>query len=186
MTKREFLDELAAKLKHLPEEEREARVAFCGEMIDDRMEEGLSEAEAVEVICRDEGLAAPEDEAMPSPKKTKAWEKVLIIGGFPLWLSLLLAAVSVVLSLYVVLWAVVVSLWAAFGALVGCAFGGIAGGVGFAIGGFGTAGLAAVGAGLVLAGLSILLFYGCRAVTRGAVWITKRPFAKGKKKEVSA
>jgi hypothetical protein len=98
----------------------------------------------------------------------------------------MLAAFSVVLSLYVVLWAIVVSLWAAFGALVGCAFGGIAGGVGFAIGGFGTAGLAAVGAGLVLAGLSILLFYGCRAVTRGAVWITKRPFAKGKKKEVSA
>ena len=185
MTKREFLAELAVKLKHLSKQEREERVAFCGEMIDDRMEEGLSEAEAVAAICRDEGFDAPEDGAVSSPKKRKGWETVLIVGGLPLWLSLLVAAFSVILSLYVSLWAVVVSLWAAFAALVGSAFGGIVGGVGFAIGGFGLTGLALIGAGLVVAGLSVFCFMGCRCLTRGALWLTKRPFVKNKKKEVS-
>lgn len=197
MTKREFLDELAAKLKHLPEQEREERVAFCGEMIDDRMEEGLSEAEAVDAICRDgefdalaEGAVSAEEaepeEAAPSPKKRKGWETVLIIGGMPLWLSLLVAAFSVVVSLYASLWAVIVSLWSVFAALVGSAFGGIVGGIGFAIGGFGLTGLASIGAGLAAAGLSVFCFMGCRRLTRGALWLTKRPFVKNKKKGVSA
>ena len=195
MTKREFLDELAAKLKHLPAQEREERVAFCGEMIDDRMEEGLSEAEAVDAICRDEGFDARAEEAVPeeavpedapSPKKRKGWETVLIICGMPLWLSLLVAAFSVVVSLYASLWAVIVSLWSVFAALVGSAFGGIVGGIGFAIGGFGLTGLALIGAGLAAAGLSVFCFMGCRQLTRGALWLTKRPFVKNKKKGVSA
>ena len=195
MTKREFLDELAAKLKHLPAQEREERVAFCGEMIDDRMEEGLSEAEAVDAICRDEGFdaraedAVPEEavpEDAPSPKKRKGWETVLIICGMPLWLSLLVAAFSVVVSLYASLWAVIVSLWSVFAALVGSAFGGIVGGIGFAIGGFGLTGLASIGAGLAAAGLSVFCFMGCLRLTRGALWLTKRPFVKNKKKGVSA
>lgn len=200
MTKREFLDELAAKLKHLPAQEREERVAFCSEMIDDRMEEGLSEAEAVDAICRDEGFNAREEEAVseasvleeavpeeaaPSPKKRKGWETVLIICGMPLWLSLLVAAFSVVVSLYASLWAVIVSLWSVFAALVGSAFGGIVGGIGFAIGGFGLTGLASIGAGLAAAGLSVFCFMGCRQLTRGALWLTKRPFVKNKKKGVS-
>ena len=32
----------------------------------------------------------------------------------------------------------------------------------------------AIGAGLVLAGLSIFFFFGCKASTKGTVWLTKR------------
>jgi uncharacterized membrane protein len=47
MTKQEFLDRLAKKI---PKDEREERLAFYSEMIDDRMEEGMTEAEAVASI----------------------------------------------------------------------------------------------------------------------------------------
>jgi uncharacterized membrane protein len=191
VNKKEFLDRLRSSLGGLPKDEIAERITFYSEMIDDRMEEGLSEEEAVDDVERNAGVSSVKDgTATPigatSSKKRKTWELVLIVAGLPLWLSLLLAAFAVILSLYASLWAVVVSLWAAFGAIVGCAFGGIVGGAGLAIGGFGAMGTAAIGAGLVLAGLSVFLFLGCRAVTRGAVWLSGRPFIKGKKREVRA
>ena len=51
MTKKEFLARLRRGLAQLPPEEREERLAFYSEMIDDRMEEGLSEQEAVASLC---------------------------------------------------------------------------------------------------------------------------------------
>ena len=77
-------------------------------------------------------------------------------------------------SLYVSVWAVVISLWAAFGAIVGSGFGGIVGGIIFICRGDVYAGLAVIGAGLVLLGLSVLLFYGCMAAVKGTVFLTKK------------
>lgn len=50
MNKQEFLKELRGRLAGLPEEDIDERLTFYGEMIEDRMEEGLSEAEAVSAI----------------------------------------------------------------------------------------------------------------------------------------
>ena len=50
MYKQEFLDKLAKGLSGLPKTEREERVAFYSEMIDDRVEDGMSEACAVAQI----------------------------------------------------------------------------------------------------------------------------------------
>ena len=47
MNKEAFLMELRGALAGLPAEDIEERVAFYSEMIDDRMEEGVSEEEAV-------------------------------------------------------------------------------------------------------------------------------------------
>lgn len=47
MNKQEFLAALAEGLTGLPQADVEERLAFYGEMIDDRMEEGLTEEEAV-------------------------------------------------------------------------------------------------------------------------------------------
>ena len=47
MDKKEFMSELKEKLCGLPKKELEERLSFYGEMIDDRIEEGLSEEEAV-------------------------------------------------------------------------------------------------------------------------------------------
>ena len=50
MNKQEFLELLRKGLYGLPQEDIEERIAFYAEMIDDRIEEGISETEAVEAV----------------------------------------------------------------------------------------------------------------------------------------
>ena len=102
------------------------------------------------------------------------FEIVLLIVGAPVWISLLLSAAAVIFSLYVSLWSVVVSLWAVFGALVGGAFGATVWGTVYMVGGNVWQGLAAIGCGFVCLGLSVFVFYGCMAATRGSVWLGKK------------
>lgn len=198
MTKLNFLLELHEKLKKLPQADVEERLTFYAEMIEDRMEEGLSEEEAVAAVGSVEEIAAQIiADISPAMKKTeakpkrrlKAGEIVLIVLGSPIWLSLLIAAFSVVLSLYICLWAIIISLWAVFGSLAGCAFGCVVGGICFtvfAITGNGYMGIVSIAGGLVCAGLAIFMFYGCKAVTKGTVHLTGLLFKKcfSKKEEV--
>ena len=177
MTKLQFLLALHHRLAALPAAEVEERLAFYSEMIEDRMEDGLSEEEAVAAIGTVEEVARRIAEDIPLTKFTQAtvrperrrkgWEIALLIVGSPLWFSLLLAAAAVVLSVFF-------SLWAAFGVLAGCAAGGIIGGTVLVVGGYLPDGFAAVGTGLICGGLAILWFFVCRAATKGLVWLTKR------------
>lgn len=50
MSKTEFLEELRRALSKLPSYEVEQSIAFYAEMIDDRMEDGMNEAEAVAAL----------------------------------------------------------------------------------------------------------------------------------------
>ena len=184
MTKLEFALELTGRLSFLPWEETEERVNFYSEMIDDRMEEGFSEEEAVAQIGSVEEIAAQILADTPfaklvreklKPKKGKrAWEIVLLALGSPIWLSLGIAALAVALSLYISLWAVIISLWAGFASLAACGFGGVMGGIVIALGGHRLTGIAVVGAGFVCAGLSVFAFYGCKAATKGTIFLTKK------------
>lgn len=185
MTKNEFLNRLRARLSDLPKNEVEERLGFYSEMIDDRVEEGLTEEAAVTELGSVETVARQIISEIPimkivkdkmKPKRRfRAWEIVLLAVGSPVWLSLLIAAFAVLLSLYIVLWAVgVVTAWAVFGALVGCSFGGVVAGAWFALFGYGLTGLALIGAAIFLGGLSIFTFYGCLAVTKGTVVLTRK------------
>ena len=123
MTKLEFILALNERLKHLPQDEVKERISFYSEMIEDRMEEGLSEEDAVAAVGSiDEIAAQTKPEKAPASKKQKrrlkAWEIVLLSLGSPIWLSLLIAAFAVALSLFVVLWALIICLWAVFAAFV--------------------------------------------------------------------
>lgn len=183
MTKQEFLNELRTKLSGLPKDEIEERLAFYGEMIDDRVEDGRTEEEAVSDIGSVDEISSQiiaetpfskiAKEKIKNKKRMKAWEIVLLVLGSPIWLSLLIAAFAVVLSVYVVLWSVIVSLWSVFASLVGCALGGTAAGVLFALQSNGLIGIAVVGAGAFCAGLSIFMFFGCIAATKGIIKLTK-------------
>ena len=95
------------------------------------------------------------------------WEIVLLVLGAPIWFSLGIAAAAVILALYV-------SLWAVFGALILCAAGSVPACVIFAVRGSAVSGLAILSAGIVCAGLSIFLFYGCKEAARGILLLTKR------------
>ena len=183
MTKLKFLLALHDQLSGLPQADVEERLSFYTEMIEDRMEEGLLEEEAVAAVGSIEEIAAqiradlspaaPAAKAQKPKKQLSAWTIVLLVLGSPVWLSLLIAAFAVVFSLYVILWSLVVSLWAVFASIIGCTIGGILGGIGFLTTGHLLVGIALLGAGVVCAGLSILVFLGCRSATNGAAKLTK-------------
>lgn len=184
MNKQEFVCELEKRLAGLPEDELRERIEFYSEMIDDRIEEGLSEEEAVKdigsidsivgQILSDIPLTAIVKEKIKPKRKLEAWEIVLIILGAPIWLPLLVSVISVVLSIYVTVWAVIISLWAVFVSVAACAAAGVGVGISFAIGGNGLSGVALIAAGLVCAGLAIFLFFGCNGAAKGVVWLTKK------------
>ena len=194
MTKMEFLTSLRACLAGLPQDEAEERIRFYEEMIDDRVEEGLSEAEAVSAVGTVEEIAAQIVEDIPLTKIAKerikpkrriaAWEMVLLVVGSPVWLSLLIAALAVMLSLYVSLWSVVLALWSVFASFVACGIGGVVVGVGTMVFGDVLASGGLLGAGLILLGLSILLFFGCRAATKGTLWLLTATAATMKRRFV--
>ena len=184
MRKQEFLDALERELARLPQKEVEERLAFYEEMIDDRIEDGLAEEDAVaaigsvreitEQIIADIPLARLAKEKIKPKRKMKTWEIVLLTVGSLVWIPLGISAVAVILSLYVVLWALVVTVWAVFVALAACGAGGTVASICFALGGNGLVGLVVLGAGLVSAGLAILLFFGFLAATKGIAWLTKK------------
>lgn len=183
MNKREFVALLRKGLTGLPLSEIEERVIFYSEMIDDRMEEGMSEADAVfqvgdvnDIVAQIklESVQIKPAKSVKPKKVLGAWEIVLIVLGAPIWISLLIAVFAVVLSVYAAIWSVIISLWAAFGSLSGCAFGGIVIGIGNIYKGNYIVGAALIGAGIVCTGLSIFLFYACKAATNGIVWLTKK------------
>ena len=47
MTKQEFIDEIKSRLNGLPEEEIQKSLDYYSEMIDDRIDDGMEEEEAV-------------------------------------------------------------------------------------------------------------------------------------------
>ncbi len=173
MSKHEFLAQLRGRLTGLSSAEIAERLAFYSEMIDDRMEEGMSEEEAVRAVGTLDDIVANEVKPsfdVPLPEKPrKGWTAALLAIGSPVWGALLIAAVAVVLSLYISIWAVVISLWAAFVSLLVAAFGGVAYGVGLLFGSNLLSGAALIGAALVCAGLGIWLFFGCKALTKASV-----------------
>ena len=91
MNKLEFALALSEKLSLLPEEEIDERVQFCVEMISDRMEEGVSEDEAVAAVGTVEDVAAQIIADIPFAKlikervkpkrRLKAWEIILLVLG---------------------------------------------------------------------------------------------------------
>lgn len=184
MNKQEFLAQLHKGLSSLPQEDIEERLTFYSEMIDDRIEEGLSESEAVSEIgpvntvvtqiWADTPLTKLVKERVKTNRVLKAWEIILLVLGSPIWLSLFIAAFIVILAAYIVAWSVVVTLWSIEASFAACSLGGIVSAVIFAFQGNGLTGLAMLSAGICCAGLSIFLFFGCKATTKGILLLTKK------------
>ena len=192
MNKQEFLHRLQQGLAPLPPEQQNEHLAFYSEMIDDRLEDGLSEEEAVAAIGSPEEIAAqilantPLSQVNAEQSKPrrglKTWEIVLLAVCSPIWVPLLIAAASVIFSLLVVLWSLIITLWAVGISLVAGTFAGIAAAVLFIVQGHGLTGLAMLGAGLICAGLSVFLFFGCVAASKGGVRLVKKAFTSVKRR----
>ncbi len=184
MDKQCFLLQLRRSLNGLPQSDIEDRITFYSEMIDDRMEEGLSEEEAVAGIGSVEEIAAQivadtplsslVKERVRQQRRMGAGEILLLVLGFPLWFPLLIAAFAVLLSVFITLWAVVISLWAACLALLLSGLAGAAGGIVFLCRGTVRTGLVLISAGFILTGLGIFLCCGCKAATKGLLLLMKK------------
>lgn len=181
MSKQEFIVELRKRLKYLPKKECDEHVEFYSEMIDDRVEDGLGEEDAILAIGSIDDIAnqiiAASGGKIKKPKekrRLKAWEITLIAVGSPLWVSLLIVALALLLTLYTVLWSLVVTVWAVFVSFIGVGLSGVVSGFAMAMDGYAPVGVALIGAGLVLIGLSVFLFFGCKASTKGVAKISKK------------
>ena len=190
MRKQEFIAVLRKKLSALPRRDAEERIAFYSEMIDDRIEEGLLEEEAVSAVGSVDEIAEQILKETPIKKETAekksagGWKVLFLVLGSPIWLSLIVAVVAVAVSLYAVVWAVAVSLWAVvwavavslwavFVSLVAVGAVGPIMGIVHLCMGHGTAGFVALGAGLVCAGLAVFAYSGCLATTKATLLLTK-------------
>jgi len=186
MDKFEFLTELCARLWALPEEDTKRSVDYYAEMIDDRMEDGLSEEEAVaaigsvddvvNTILASSTISQPKPQPPKTTRRLRWWEIVLLILGSPVWLSLVIAAAAVVFSVWISLWSVVISLYATTVALCASALGLLIGVVPVLTAGyFGQAAILA-GAVLICAGLAISFFLLSHLAAKGMVQLTKLTF----------
>ena len=178
MMKKMFLDRLRVRLSHLSKEEQDERIAFYSEMIDDRMEDGLTEEEAVkaitsvdeitkEVIIDFEGVNSENTikekvTALVKDKK-KTGNILLVVLGFPVWFSLLISLIAILFSLYVVGWAIIVSLWAVVAALGVSFIGGTILGIIYLFQG---ASAILLGLSIACGGLAIFSFFGVRELTK--------------------
>ncbi|MBR0436056.1 MAG: DUF1700 domain-containing protein [Clostridia bacterium] len=184
MRKQEFLDALKSGLTGLPQEDIGERLTFYGEMIDDRMEEGLTEEEAIAAIGPVENvvneivaetpLTKIVKEKIKPKRRMKAWEVIMLILGFPLWFPLSIVAFVLILVFYIVLWVLVICLWVIEIALWVCALAGLAAGVLYMARGYVGLGIMLFGAALFVAGLSIFLFFGCKGATVGTAKLAKK------------
>lgn len=183
MNKSEFLKELNKLLFKLPKNERERSVEFYSEMIDDRIEDGSSEENAISNIGSPKSVAEEilrENSQIKSSKtyKISPWTIVFAVLASPIWLPVLVAILSVILSVYATIWAVVVSIGAA--------------GIGTAASSLGSI-VAAIlmlfakpiqnavflfGCTLILAGISIFIFFAFIYAVKATVKITVWSFNK--------
>ena len=141
MTKTEFLDLLQQKLVQLPPHDLKETLEYYSEMIDDYIETGYSQEEAIAKMGRPDDIAAQVlagirhpiySTPAPAPRKEKKSGLViaLLIFGFPLWFPLFITAFCLLLTATIVLatlcmvvpWSLVVSFGAsALGLLVATA-----------------------------------------------------------------
>ena len=181
MNKKEFLDKLKKGLDGLPQEDIEERLNFYSEMIDDRIEEGHKEKEAVSDIGPDDDIIKQIISQTPLTKIVKqrvkpkraleAWEIILIILGFPIWFSILISLFAIVFSIYITFWSIIISLWCVeFSMIISTIFVMIA--AIFLVAKINI--LTLIGIILFLIGISILLFFICKLITKTLILLTKK------------
>lgn len=170
MNKEKFLDTLYHLLKSIPNAERQQHIDYYEEMIHDRMEDGVSEEDAVAALGSPADIAAQIlGDVPPKPaRRFPVWAMILIVLGSPLWLSLLLAAAAVglaivfsIVAVYIALWSILAALYAADLALLLGFIAGITGAVFYLVQSIPVPAIVFLGGGLTCAGCTVLLFFLC-------------------------
>lgn len=186
MNKIEFLLELEERLQALPEKERKESLEYYTEIIDDHMDEGATEEEAVaacgnigeiaERIIMDTPMTKLVKQKTKTRRRMQAWEIVLIILGFPVWFSLAVAFFCVLLAISAVLWCVVMCVFMCGIACGACSVAfSVVTIVSLVTGNFLHA-LVFLGCAMICAGLTILFFLLGKLVGKGVAKLHKLTF----------
>ena len=184
MTKNDFLMSLKHKLSGLPEEDLNERIDFYSEMIDDKIEDGISEEQAVieigsideisSQIIKEVPLRNIVKEKIRFKKKRKVFESVLLIVGSPVWVPILIAILAVTISLYLTMWVVLGCFYVTSISMFISAIGGFIMAVAQMISGNYPTGVLFIGAALFLIGLGILMILGTRFMVKGFLMLTQK------------
>lgn len=184
MTKHEFISALRAKLSNLPKKDAEERLLFYEEMIDDRIEDGLSEIDAISDIGTIEEIYSQIVKEVPlyriigekiKQKRPCGGGKIaIIISTSIIWFPIMIAMFAVAISLFASLWSVAAVLWSVFASLAAAVLAGAVMGILNILGGNLVLGLLLISAGTVSLGLCIFSFYGSKYSTKGLAILTKK------------
>lgn len=183
MKKSEFIYALREKLSGLPVNDAEDRLRFYGEMIDDTVEEGMTEDEAVASIGSIDRLYAQIISEIPlhriiadriRPARRPSGAKIAVVAATsPIWITLAVSALALTISLFAAVLSVVVSLWAVFISVAVSSPLSMLLGVMNICNDSTPFGVALIACGLILAGLSVFVFYGTKYATKGTAILTK-------------
>lgn len=184
MDKFDFLEELGNRLVGLPKEDRDRFIEYYSEMIDDRVEEGMTEQEAVADLGTPATVAKEILSSFPLTKIVKekvkpkrrlsAVEIILIVLGAPVWVPVLVSLFAVFLSVYLVLWSVVLTFICVDIAFFAVVIALLAAFTGLFITAHVPEAFACLGAGFIMAGLSLLTMLFVKLLIKGVVWIGKQ------------
>ncbi len=166
MTKKAFLRALRKSLKELPPEDKNKSIEYYGEMIDDRIEEGVAEEEAVaalgtvEKICAEIAGVPVQSSSAAEGKRGNGWKRagrivLTVLCIFGAFFAIILAA-SILLGL-------------GGGGLISLVVGVI-----FLFAGEGLAGVATLAEGFVAIGLAIFAFYAFNRIEKICLKIFKK------------
>ncbi|MCM1364456.1 MAG: DUF1700 domain-containing protein [Faecalibacterium sp.] len=182
MNKQQFISILYNRLSGLPQNDINKSIEYYSEMIEDRIEDGLTEEEAVAAMGSIDDIVQQIYMNTPLPnlikskvkpkKRLSGWSILLIILGSPIWISLLIALIAVVFSLYIVLWSLIVAFYAVAASLVA----GIIWAVDVTIVSISTDPvMSVIGFGCILAliGITILMFIFSGYITKWAIKLSK-------------
>lgn len=180
MTKSEFTRELKSRISHLPKSERKKILQYYYEMISERMDEGMSEARAIEALgSLDELFAEYPSKKEPSKGvRLRTWHIIMLIIGAPLWISLIAAMLCIIIAFYIVIWALVICFYAVFLALGACGLALILASVLALFYGGAPYFFMLFGCGALLSGLAIMWLLVCNIFAKAVAKVTAKT-AKG-------
>ena len=122
MNKQEFITLLEKKLSGIPQDDINKTIDYYNEIILDKIDEGISEEEAVNSLGSIDEIIDQTLKEISFPKlvkeklnlnrKLQTWEIVLICVTSILWVPLLIVLLSVILVVYICIWSGVIALGA--------------------------------------------------------------------------
>ena len=190
MNRDEFLKRLDSGLSTLSQDDKAGIIDYYREIIEDKIEAGLCEAGAVESVgtveeivkqaildseeTEDNKKAKEETEEKAKVSKLDKRWLITLIAGAPLWITLLLTAVTVILAAYVCAWVGVASVVITEASLALSAPYGVIAALIVIFTGDVALGFLALGSTLCVAGIAIVAFIPCVKLLKLSVKATKK------------